>query len=125
MINPVLPGAAAASSGSMSAESVPQPRLVKAAHEFEAQMMKELMAPLESGKGLLGGSEDEESSSSALNSFAGEAMAKAISEHGGFGIAKSILHQLSHVSDAKKGQAPNAVTAHIGNHFGRTNGESN
>ena len=75
--------------------TVPSPRLVSAAHEFEAQMMKELMAPLAPGHDLLGGGEDEEGSSSALSSFASEAMGKAISEHGGLGIAKSILHQLT------------------------------
>jgi flagellar protein FlgJ len=78
--------------------STPSPRLVSAAHEFEAAMMKELMAPLEPGHDLLGG-EEEEGSSSALSSFAGEALGKAISEHGGLGIAKSILHQLSRESN--------------------------
>jgi Rod binding domain-containing protein len=72
----------------------PSPRLVSAAHEFEAAMMKELMAPLTPGHDLSGGDEDRDSSS-ALDSFAGEALGKAISEHGGFGIAKAILHQLS------------------------------
>jgi len=71
----------------------PSPKLGNAAHEFEASMMKELMAPLASGGGDLDG--DAEGSESALTSFAGEAMAKAISEHGGFGIATKILHQLS------------------------------
>ena len=74
--------------------TAPSPKLVSAAHEFEAQMMKELMAPLESGHDLLGG-DDAEGSSSALSSFAGEALGKAISEHGGLGIARSILHQLT------------------------------
>jgi Rod binding domain-containing protein len=67
--------------------------LVNAAHEFEASMMKELMGPLVSGGGSLDG--DSEDSASALTSFAGEALGKAISEHGGFGIATKILHQLS------------------------------
>ena len=71
----------------------PQPRLVKAAHEFEAAMMKELLAPLQAAHDPLGGDEDEVGSNSALGSFAGEALGKAISEHGGFGIARSILHQ--------------------------------
>jgi Rod binding domain-containing protein len=92
--------------------STPQPRLVKAAHEFEAAMMKELMAPLEQGKDLLGSSEDDSGSSSALGSFAGEALGKAISEHGGFGIAKSIITQLSHpvnrVSAAENNHSGNA-----------------
>ena len=78
----------------LSTATTPSPRLVSAAHEFEAAMMKELMAPLERGHDLLGAA-DEEDSSSALDSFAGEALGKAISEHGGFGIAKAILHQLT------------------------------
>lgn len=75
--------------------STPSPKLVNAAHEFEASMMKELMAPLASGGDSLEGGEDAAGSESAITSFAGEALGKAISEHGGFGIANRILHQLS------------------------------
>jgi peptidoglycan hydrolase FlgJ len=75
--------------------SIPQPRLVKAAQEFEAAMMTELMAPLEPGHDSLGGGDDDSGSSSALGAFAGEALGKAISEHGGFGIANSIIRQLT------------------------------
>jgi flagellar protein FlgJ len=75
--------------------STPSPRLVSAAHEFEASMMKELMGPLTSGDDSLEGGEDGAGSESAITSFAGEALGKAISEHGGFGIATRILHQLS------------------------------
>jgi Rod binding domain-containing protein len=93
--------------------SVPSPKLVSAAHEFEAQMMKELMAPLQSGHDLLGG-EDDIDISSALTSFAGEALGKAISEHGGLGIAKSILHQLTsqsnHSGNATVPATPNGTT---------------
>ena len=80
--------------GTVPSATAPQPRLVRAAHEFEAAMMKELMAPLSSGDDSLGGG-DEEGSSSALNSFAQEALGKALSEHGGFGIANSIIKKLS------------------------------
>jgi len=82
--------------GIASIGTAPSPRLVKAAHEFEAAMMKELMAPLVPGHDLLGG-EEEVGSSSALGDFAGEALGKAISESGGFGIAKSIIRQLGHL----------------------------
>jgi Rod binding domain-containing protein len=84
----------AAQKSNPGAGNLPSPRLVSAAHEFEAAMMKELMAPLDDGHGLTGDEGDEDGSSSALSSFAGEAMGKAISERGGFGIAKSILNQL-------------------------------
>ena len=91
----VLTSGTASSVGAASNGAVPQPRLVKAAHEFEAAMMKELMAPLEPGSDPLGEDSDGEGSSSALGSFAGEALGKAISEHGGFGIAKRIISQLT------------------------------
>ena len=78
----------------MPPASTLSPRVVNAAHEFEASMMKELMAPLAGGDSLEGG-EDTAGSESAITSFAGEALGKAISEHGGFGIANRILHQLS------------------------------
>jgi Rod binding domain-containing protein len=84
--------------GVTSAAAAPSPKLVHAAHEFEAALMKELLAPLETGKdGLTGGDEDDAGSSSALGSFAGEALGKAISERGGFGIATGILKHFSAV----------------------------
>ncbi len=80
----------------VATQPAPQPRLVKAAHEFEAQMMKELMQPLSSG-GALFGEDDEEGAGSAgaLGSFASEALAQALSEQGGFGIANKIIGELS------------------------------
>lgn len=66
------------------------PRLVRAAHEFEAAMMKELLSPLHNED-----SDDRTSSSSALTDFAGGALGQAISEHGGFGIAEGIIRQLT------------------------------
>jgi Rod binding domain-containing protein len=92
-LHPLAPQQSTLGAGSSAA--APSPRLVSAAHEFEAAMMKELMAPLEHGSELGGGDEDGGGSSSALGSFAGEALGKAISAHGGFGIATSILHQLT------------------------------
>ncbi len=95
----------------------PSPKLVSAAHEFEAAMMKELMAPLQSGGDLAGGDGDDEGSSSAIDSFAGEAFGKAISEHGGFGIAKSILHQLTsqnhHSGNHGLPKSPNGNTSNV------------
>jgi len=84
---------------SIAAAAQPSPRLVSAAHEFEAAMMKELLAPLAPGHDSLGSDGEDEGSESALSSFAGEALGKAISEHGGFGIANRILHQLSSASN--------------------------
>jgi Rod binding domain-containing protein len=72
------------------------PRLVRAAHEFEAQMMKELLKPMTASDGLTGGEEDSDTGScGALGEFASEALGRALSEQGGLGIAKSILRDLS------------------------------
>jgi hypothetical protein len=84
-----------------TAACVPPPRLVRAAHEFEAQMMKELLKPLTEGDGLTGGEADSDSGSAgALGGFASEALGMAVSEHGGLGVARSILHSLSHSGTA-------------------------
>ena len=82
---------------SNTASTTPQPRLVHAAHEFEAQMMKELLKPMTASNGLDGQEGDTASGSSgALGQFATEALAQGISQQGGFGVATSIIHQLSH-----------------------------
>lgn len=85
--------------------SADDPRLKSAAHEFEASLMQEFLKPLqqdslfapENSDGTDGsldmdGSGDADGSSSALMSFGSEALAKAISERGGFGIATKILN---------------------------------
>jgi Rod binding domain-containing protein len=82
--------------GVTSSTITPQPRLVRAAHEFEAQMMQELLKPLTSGNGLDGEENDTASGSGgALGAFASEALGRGLSEHGGFGIASSIVRQLT------------------------------
>ncbi len=81
----------------------PQARLVKAAHEFEAQLMKELLKPMTSSDGLTG---DEESSGAGaggvLGEFATEALGRALSEQGGLGIASSIVRNLSHAGNDRQ-----------------------
>jgi Rod binding domain-containing protein len=87
-----------AAQASTEGTTPPQPRLVRAAHEFEAQMMKELIKPLNGGSALNGsdlGKEEDAGSASALGEFASEAFGRALSEGGGFGIAASILKRLS------------------------------
>lgn len=81
----------------------PQPRLVRAAHEFEAQMMKELLKPMTASDGLTGDADSPGSGSSgALGDFASEALGRALSEQGGLGIATSIVHSLSHSGKASR-----------------------
>lgn len=68
-----------------------QPRLAHAAHEFEAQMMKELIRPMM----RLGEDDDSSGSGGALTDFAGEALGQSLSRAGGFRIADTIMAALS------------------------------
>ncbi len=80
-------------------EGAPQPRLARAAHEFEGMMMKELLAPMTEGDALTGdgdGADLDAGSGGALGEFASEALAQAVSAGGGFGIANLIIRRLSH-----------------------------
>jgi hypothetical protein len=75
------------------------PRLKPAAHEFEACLMKEFLEPLQKDP-LFAEDKDGasgEGSGNALMSFGSEALARAISERGGFGIAAKILDDVGHV----------------------------
>jgi Rod binding domain-containing protein len=82
-----------------------QPRLVHAAHEFEGQMLKELLKPLAAGNGLTG----EDSDNSILGEFASEALGKALSEHGGFGIANRVVQQMDQSGNHPKSTAVTAI----------------
>ena len=84
-------------------QSAPSPRLVQAAHEFEGQMMKELLAPMMDGDALTGAEDpgadlsggSDGGSTGALGEFASEALGRALSERGGLGIADRIVKELS------------------------------
>jgi Rod binding domain-containing protein len=91
--------AAAAAASGAAVTATHEPRLVRAAHEFEGQMMKELLKPMTAGDALTGedgDSDSEEGSGGALGEFASESLGKALSERGGFGIANQIVQELSH-----------------------------
>ena len=108
-------GVGKASTEQVSTPATPQPRLVHAAHEFEAQMMQELLKPMTAGNGLDGEDGDSGSGSGgALGQFASEALGRALSEQGGFGVASSIVRQLSHT-----GNKPETVQV-TGNLHGNT-----
>ena len=103
-------GAANAAHGQAAATNSQQ-RLIRAAHEFEGQMLKELLKPLTAGDGLTG-DESEDCSKGILGEFSSEALGKALSEQGGFGIADRILSDFS-----RSGNQPGteAVTGNV--HF--------
>jgi len=71
-------------------------RLVRAAHEFEAQMMKELLRPLTQSNKLLGDEDaDDTGGAGTLGEFAAESLAGSLSAHGGLGIANRLISELS------------------------------
>jgi Rod binding domain-containing protein len=83
-------------------ETAPSPQLVRAAHEFEGQMLKELLKPMTNGDALTGAEDDADAgagSTGALREFAAEALGQSLSERGGFGIAKSVIQELSHAGN--------------------------
>lgn len=92
LVNASPISASSASAG--TAAQVPSPRLVRAAHEFEGQMMKELLKPMTAGDGLTG-DEDDSGSGGTLSEFGAEALGQALSQQGGFGIADRIVKDLS------------------------------
>ena len=102
-LNPLVHGVRpSAGQAANVASTVPNPRLVRAAQEFEGQMMKELLQPLTTTDPLTGEADSGDSdlisgsgSGGALSQFASEALGQALSEHGGFGIARQIVRELS------------------------------
>jgi peptidoglycan hydrolase FlgJ len=73
-----------------------QAKLVDAAQQFEGMMLQEMLKPMRGGQDSWGGDEknDEDSAADTISSFGTEALAKSISEKGGFGIAKQVITQV-------------------------------
>jgi Rod binding domain-containing protein len=97
-----LNGAYAVTGEGGKSDAAPSPRLVRAAHEFEGQMMQELLKPMTNGDALTGTDADEDSgagSGGALSEFASEALGQSLSERGGLGIANRIIQELSHTGN--------------------------
>ena len=92
------------------------PKLVSAAHEFEASLMKEFLKPLQHDSLFADegskGEDDSNGSAETLMSYGAEAMAKALSEHGGFGIAKRILDHFN-TSVGTSGSGRKSDTVHF------------
>lgn len=79
-------------------------KLTSGAHEFEAMMLQQMMKSLKFGQAPGDGSDGEEASGAngTLESYGTEVLAKAISGQGGFGIARTIIQQVT-AEDAAKG----------------------
>ncbi len=94
----MISGSGMAAAGGVGGATIgADPRLKPAAHEFEACLMKEFLEPLQ--KDALfeddGNGAGADGSESSLMSFGSEALARAISERGGFGIATKILEHFA------------------------------
>lgn len=77
-------------------EAQRQAKLVDAAQQFEATMLQELLKPMQHGQSSWGDEEkSEDSASDTMSSFGTEAIAKAISKDGGFGIAQRVVEQVT------------------------------
>jgi Rod binding domain-containing protein len=90
------------------------PRLVRSAHEFEGQIMKELLEPLLAREGE-SGEDDDSGAGSTLSEFGAEALGRGLSQRGGFGIADRIIHDLSHSGKHAHG---GKVTGNLHNNTG-------
>lgn len=86
-------------------ETQKRAKLVDAAQQFEASMLQELLKPMQPGQSSWGGDvKSDDSASDTISSFGTEAIAKAISKGGGFGIAKQIVSKvtLEHQQNSEK-----------------------
>lgn len=82
--------------------ATPPPRLARAAHEFEAQLMKELLRPMTENGSLVGDDDGDGGGAGTLGEFASESLAGALSASDGFGIANRILAEISHSGNSSK-----------------------
>lgn len=90
------------------------PQLVKAANEFEANFLGELLKPMREdplfgeGSGLGGdslGSDGPGGAMGTIGNLASEAFAQALAKQGGLGIAKQVLAELGPMEAARSQQA--------------------
>jgi flagellar protein FlgJ len=125
--HPAVGGGFASTAALAARDAKLDPRLVSAAHQFEASLMEELLKPLDSSA-LFGGGEgqDEDTGESAglggsasagdgsggaLMSFSAEALAKALSEKGGLGIARRVLDHFEAAGGGAKPAKPASATS--------------
>lgn len=109
-------GAGAMGNSGANAGAGIDPRLKPAAHEFEACLMKEFLKPLQRDALFEDGEDGASSdgSGNALMSFGSEALARAISDRGGFGIATKIIGHLEGKSSTGSGAAADERNLKVG-----------
>jgi len=95
-------------------EAAPSPKLVKAAHEFEAMLLQSWLEKM--NQSFVGESGSLDPAHDTVSGLGTQAIAQALSAKGGIGIAKMILRQLAgHGQPAPAAQeVPSNVAAHQG-----------
>lgn len=100
------------------AHAAASPQLVKAANEFEANFLGELLKPMREdplfgeGSGLGGdslGNDGPGGAMGTIGNLASEAFAQALAKQGGLGIAKQVLAELGPV-EASRSQQTNLLS---------------
>lgn len=83
-----------AAAASAAASAVPDPKVMKAAQDFEAmaigQMLEPMFATVDMSKGEFGGGAGEETFKPMIVTE----MAKEVERHGGLGLADSVYQQM-------------------------------
>ena len=82
-------------------------KLADGAHQFEAMMLQQMMKGLKFSSAP-GEADDPDGEGNALESYGTQALAKAMADSGGFGIARQIIRQVS-AEDQSKGSGRGKV----------------
>jgi flagellar protein FlgJ len=84
----------ALSSGALSAAK--RAKLADAAEQFEASMLREMLKPLQFGAAAdAGGEESAGGAADTIRGLGTDALAKALASHGGLGIARKIVKEVT------------------------------
>ena len=77
-------------------------KLVGAAQEFEAMMLGEMLKPLHFGAGVdEAGDEGQGGAADTIRGLATDALGKSLAAHGGVGIARKIITEVSAEHEAR------------------------
>jgi len=128
----------AANAATPGADALAMQRQLKiedAAEKFEGMMLQELLKPLQEsqdseftglGSGFGTGEEDRDDTLDTISSFGTEALANAIARHGGLGIAKQVMRQISGLDAISRNPATNnpmvTAVAETANNFSHKGG---